>query len=625
MKKWFSIMLCVSLLVLVAGILFPEESAVTLEGVVMLADGSVIPGVTVTLTGKTIGVKTAITDEKGYYCFFNIPSGAYQIKFALAGFNTLERKGIILKAGKTKRLNEVLQPGAICEQIVVMGSVPSVDCRKSATAVNITAGAVNTGAFNTEEYSLINENQFKNAKDNPLSTFSIDVDTASYSNTRRFLKENALPPKDAVRIEELINYFTYDYPQPEGDHPFSVTTELSTCPWHKKHLLVHLGLQGRKFQSDQRGASNLVFLLDVSGSMEDPVKLPLLQSAFKLLVQQLDDRDRVAIVVYAGASGLVLPATAGNRTQTIIEAIDQLHAGGTTAGGAGIELAYKIATENFIKNGNNRVILATDGDFNVGISDTAQLVRVIEEKREKGIFLTVLGFGGGNLKDSRMEQLADKGNGNYYYIDNLLEAKKVLVDGIGGTLFTIAKDVKIQVEFNPAQVKAYKLVGYENRLLAKEDFNDDTKDAGEMGSGHSVTALYEIIPAHSKENVPDTDALKYQRTEIKPKANHSTEIMTVKLRYKEPKGETSKLFSVIVQDKVVLVAETSKNFRFASAVAQWGLLLRNSEHKGTASFNGVLALAKGAKGKDESGYRAEFIQLVELSKLLTKQEKESSE
>ena len=356
------------------------------------------------------------------------------------------------------------------------------------------------GEFNTEQYNRIYDNEFLMAKDNPLSTFSIDVDTASYSNIRRFLNNNQLPPKDAVRIEEMINYFSYDYPQPKENEPFSVTTEVAACPWNKDHQLVLIGLQGRNVETANLPPSNLVFLLDVSGSMQDTDKLPLIKSAFRLLVDQLRPQDRVSIVVYAGSSGLVLDSTPGDQKQVILQAIDSLNAGGTTAGGEGIKLAYEIAKKNLMKDGNNRVILATDGDFNVGVSSDGDLIRMIEEKRNDGIFLTILGFGMGNYKDAKMEQLADKGNGTIAYIDNLLEAKKVFVSGLSGTLLTIAKDVKIQVEFNPTKIKAYRLIGYENRMLKKEDFNDDKKDAGEIGAGHSVTALYEIALADSRIN-----------------------------------------------------------------------------------------------------------------------------
>lgn len=472
--------------------------------------------------------------------------------------------------------------------------------------------------FHTEEYDRIYEEEFLDVLNNPLSTFSIDVDTASYSNARRFITASQLPPKDAVRIEEFINYFTYEYPQPEGEHPFSITTELSACPWNSSHQLVHIGLQGKKLAKETLPDSNLVFLLDVSGSMNHPYKLPLLKRAFRLLVEQLEEKDDVAIVVYAGAAGLVLPPTPGDDKATILQALNSLQAGGSTAGGEGIQLAYKIAKENLIKGGNNRVILATDGDFNVGISSDAELVRLIEEKRDEGIFLTILGFGMGNYKDSKMEKLADKGNGNYSYIDTIREAKKVLVSELAGTLLTIAKDVKIQIEFNPAKVKAYRLIGYENRMLAKEDFVDDTKDAGELGVGHSVTALYEIILASSDEELRTTPELKYQETKLSPDASQTNELMTVKFRYKPPDGEESILMTQPLLDESFLLEKTSENFKFSAAVAEFGLLLRDSQFKGEATYEQVLQLARESKGKDEEGYRAEFIQLVETVELLEK-------
>ncbi|MCJ7680094.1 MAG: VWA domain-containing protein [Candidatus Aminicenantes bacterium] len=471
-------------------------------------------------------------------------------------------------------------------------------------------------SFTTEEYDRIFETGYLTALSNPLSTFSIDVDTASYANVRRFIKMNSLPPKDAIRIEEMINYFRYDYPLPGKEFPFSVFTEISDCPWNPAHRLVHIGLQGKTPDREALPPSNLVFLIDVSGSMNADNKLPLLKNAFTLLTQNLGPKDRVAIVVYAGAAGLVLPSTPGDRSDRILDAIDKLSAGGSTAGGAGIELAYKTASENFIKGGNNRIILATDGDFNIGTSSTGDLVRMIEEKRQRGIFLTICGFGMGNYKDGRMEQLADKGNGNYYYIDGLLEAKKVFMDDMRGTLFTIAKDVKIQVEFNPAKVKAYRLIGYENRMLKKEDFADDTKDAGEMGAGHTVTALYEIIPYGSKEEIPGVDELKYQETKISPEAFKTKELLTIKLRYKEPDGDTSRLIVQPLVDKNIVLSKTSLNFRFSAAVAAWGMILRNSEFKGQANLKDVLLWAREARGDDSFGYRAEFINLVELCSLI---------
>lgn len=472
--------------------------------------------------------------------------------------------------------------------------------------------------FNREQYNRIYENPFQRVLTTPLSTFGIDVDTASYSNIRRFISNGVLPPKDAVRLEELINYFHYDYPQPKGDQPFSITTEVSKTPWNSQHKLVHIGLQGKSIATKDLPPNNLVFLLDVSGSMDAPDKLPLVKASLNYLVKELRAIDRVTIVVYAGAAGLVLPPTSGKQKDQILAAIENLKAGGSTAGGAGIQLAYKMAQENFLKGGNNRVILATDGDFNVGVSSDAELVRLIEAEREKGIFLTVLGFGTGNLQDAKMEQLANKGNGNYAYIDSLLEAKKVLVNQMGGTLLTIAKDVKIQVEFNPAKVQAYRLIGYENRLLAAQDFNDDQKDAGELGAGHSVTALYEIIPAgvESEVKLPEVDELKYQRPGGTANVPQSDELLQIKLRYKQPNETTSQLITQPVKDQRIELEKASANFRFAAAVAAFGMILRDSEYKGVANFNEVLALANQAKGEDQEGYRAEFIKLVESCKTL---------
>jgi Ca-activated chloride channel family protein len=427
-----------------------------------------------------------------------------------------------------------------------------------------------------------------------------------------------MPPKDAVRIEEMINYFDYDYPQPEGQDPFSVNTEVAVCPWDTDHYLVHIGLQGRNIATENLPASNLVFLLDVSGSMNQANKLPLLKSAFKLLVDKLRPEDKVSIVVYAGAAGLVLPPTPGNQKETIIAALDRLQAGGSTAGGQGIKLAYKTARQNFLPEGNNRVILATDGDFNVGESSNAGMERLIEEERKSGVFLTVLGFGMGNYKDSKMEILADKGNGNYAYIDNILEAKKVFVNEFGGTLFTIAKDVKIQVEFNPDVVQGYRLIGYENRKLRDEDFNNDKKDAGELGSGHTVTALYEIIPAGVEDQYTGSiDPLKYQDNGIDRKRNFGNEMMTVKLRYKQPDGNTSKLISNVVKNKVSEFENTSDNFRFSASVAGFGMILRDSEFKGSSDYVKVKKWAESAKGKDTNGYRAEYIRLIESARLIS--------
>ncbi|GAB2809928.1 vWA domain-containing protein [Ferruginibacter profundus] len=470
--------------------------------------------------------------------------------------------------------------------------------------------------FNTEQYGNIVENNFLAASQNPLSTFSIDVDEAAYSNVRRFIQNGTLPPKGAVRLEEMINYFDYDYTPPQNDDPFAVHTEIAACPWNEKHRLVHIGLKGKEIATEKLPPANLVFLVDVSGSMDQPDKLPLVQSSMKLLTDQLRENDKVAIVVYAGAAGLVLPSTSGYNKTKIKEAIDNLQAGGATAGAAGIKLAYKIAKENFSANGNNRVILATDGDFNVGTSSDDELVNLIEEERKSNIFLTVLGFGTGNYQDNKMQQLADKGNGNHAYIDNLAEAKKVLVKEFGSTLFTIAKDVKIQVEFNPAKVQSYRLIGYENRMLQKEDFNDDKKDAGELGAGHTVTALYEIIPVGvNDEFTGKADALKYQTTPV-TNNDFTNEMLTIKLRYKKPDGNESKLIVQPVLDENISLEKSSDNFRFSAAVASFGMLLRNSAYKQNTSYEDVIALATNAKGKDVNGYRAEFINLAETAAAL---------
>ena len=475
----------------------------------------------------------------------------------------------------------------------------------------------------SEAYDSVTDNPFLAPRENPLSTFSIDVDTASYSNIRRFLTQNhVLPPKGAVRIEEMINYFRYDYPQPKDDVPFSVTTEVAGCPWNSGHRLVRIGLKGREIAPQKRPPSNLVFLLDVSGSMSDLNKLPLVKEAMKLLTEQLSENDRVAIVVYAGASGEVLPSTTGDKQQVIREAIDRLQSGGSTNGGEGIQLAYDMAAGNFIKGGTNRVILATDGDFNVGITNRDDLMKLIVDKAKSGVFLTTLGFGMGNLKDSTLEQLADKGNGNYAYIDDLREAKKVFVEQMNGTLITIAKDVKIQIEFNPAEVASYRLIGYENRILAHQDFNDDKKDAGEIGAGHTVTALYEVAPAGGKatEERAAVDPLKYQKAPQADAAGKG-EMLTLKLRYKQPDGDVSKLIETPLVDAGQPYGKATADFKFAASVALFGMLLRDSPHKGTGTIDAALELAREGLPKDEEvgGYRKEFIELVEHAKTLRQQ------
>jgi Ca-activated chloride channel family protein len=491
---------------------------------------------------------------------------------------------------------------------------------RSLSAANSVAKAVASPydyedeTINTERYAQINENPFLEASKAPLSTFSIDVDTAAYSNVRRFIKDGQLPPKDAVRIEEMVNYFDYSYPQPLGDVPFSVSTETASCPWNGKHRLAMIGLQGKKVALDNTPPSNLVFLIDVSGSMNSPDKLPLVKQGLKMLVNQIKPNDRVALAVYAGSSGLVLPSTPGNQKQNILNAIDRLEAGGSTNGGAGIQLAYQAAQENFIQNGNNRVILATDGDFNVGLTNDNELVSLIEAKRKSGIFLSVLGFGSGNLNDSMMEKLADKGNGNYAYIDTQEEARKALGEQVAGTLYTIAKDVKIQVEFNPAKVAGYRLLGYENRVLANRDFDDDRKDAGEIGAGHTVTAIYEIVPAGEKV---ENDGIELKYSKVQPTdTRFNSELLSVKLRYKEPKEEQSKLLTVGMMDNAQDIANASENLKFAASVVEFGLLLRDSRYKGNANIGSVVDLANTARSNDLNGYRGEFIDLVGQAKRL---------
>jgi Ca-activated chloride channel family protein len=463
--------------------------------------------------------------------------------------------------------------------------------------------------LDAEAYERIRDNPFLAAAQNPLSTFSIDVDTASYANVRRFLTQGQLPPKDAVRIEELVNYFRYDYPEPNGDAPFSVTTELAPCPWRPEHRLALIGLRGRSLEEKALPPRRLTFLLDVSGSMESPDKLPLLKQAMALLVEGLREQDQVAIVVYAGQSGLVLPPTSGERKAEIRAALAALEAGGSTAGGAGIELAYRVAAEMYRPGAINRVLLATDGDFNVGVTSVGELSRLIEEKRESGVFLSVLGFGQGNLKDATMEMLADRGNGNYSYIDSEAEAKKVLVSEAGATLVTIAKDVKIQVEWNPRRVAGYRLVGYENRLLRAEDFDDDQKDAGEIGAGHTVTALYEVVPAGLPLDAKGAGTLKYQQPPALSPAATSDELLTLKLRYKEPEGDVSRLLTSTVAASQE-TARGSERLRFAAAVAAFGLLLRESDHRGRATWPMVLELARSGQGDDREGYRTEFVKLA---------------
>ena len=576
------------------------------------------------------------TDKLGAYEIKNVRPGSYELSVTMLGYEDYKKKDVKVNSNQVKHLNiqmtiDAPNPPKEIEVVEEVDAeydhapVTRTDAlkdmgrsRKTSSNLGWAGGSISRSEapyHNTESYNAIEENGYKLTTTSPLSTFSVDVDAASYSNVRRFLMQGQKPEKGAVRVEEMINYFDYDYPNPTDEHPFSITTEIGDCPW-SKNKLVHIGLQGERIDKTDLPASNLVFLLDVSGSMNSPNKLPLLKKSFRMLVNELSERDRIAIVVYTGAAGVVLNSTSADNNSQILEALEKLSAGGSTAGGAGIELAYKVAQENFIDGGNNRVILATDGDFNIGMSSDASMKQLIEKKRETGIFLTCLGFGTGNLKDSKMETLADAGNGNYAYIDNVFEAKKVLVTEIGATLVTLAKDVKIQVEFNPAVVESYRLVGYENRLLNAEDFNDDKKDAGEIGAGHSVTALYEVVLKGEGETAttPSVDPLRYQDADGKP--TRLNELLTVKFRYKDPNGSKSKLLERHLKNEITRWEKLSDNYKFSAAVAGFGMLLRESEYAGDMLFDKVIELAEQGIGDDKNGYRAEFIKLVDAAKMV---------
>ena len=598
------------------GAVAAQTTTGTITGVVTDArSGQPIESASVTVEGTQIA---ELTNAAGRYVLKDVPAGEHTLKVRILGSATQERQ-VTVAAGRTTVADFAMVGEALqLHELVAVG----------VAAASPTGGygrQLRVGPdFNTESYAHIVENDFRLVSASPLSTFSIDVDRASYANVRRFIQAGERPPIDAVRVEEMINYFPYEWGDVAGEHPFAVTTEVWEAPWQQQHRLVRIGLHAQSVDTDDLPPGNLVFLLDVSGSMRYPDKLPLLKKAFALLVDQLRPQDRVAIVVYAGAAGLVLPSTRGNRQDEILAALERLEAGGSTAGGAGLKLAYETAREHFIDGGNNRVILATDGDFNVGASSDGEMVRLIEKERESGVFLTVLGFGTGNLKDSKMEQIADHGNGNFHYVDGLLEARKVLVEEMGGTLLTLAKDVKLQIEFNPARVAGYRLIGYENRLLADEDFNDDTRDAGELGAGHTVTALYEVVPAGVA--VPgdrDVDALRYQpQADDPPLSDFEGEMLYVKVRYKDPDGAKSKLLERAVADRSAM---PSTDFRFATAVAGFGMLLRDSEHAGTLSLDDVVKLAERGKGDDPRGYRGEFIRLVEATRDLGLLEVDTSE
>jgi len=592
-------------------------------GVVRSAvDSTVLPGAAVRVEGTGVG---ASTRQDGTYRIENVPAGSVTVTASFVGFSAQKRTVEVTSDAETTVDFNLSPSKQALDEVAVTGKQPAsrssvefdVSLNLNASPRNPPAELGNLPAQlgNTESYDRIEENAFRRTREAPLSTFSIDVDGASYTNIRRFLQDGQAPPVDAVRIEEMINYFSYDDPAPEAgsDIPFAVTMEGAPAPWAPKHTLLRIGLQGREIPETERPPTNLVFLLDVSGSMQSPDKLPLLKRAFGLLVEQLRPVDRVGIVVYAGNSGVVLEPTPGDEKDVILSAIQELRAGGGTAGEAGIRGAYRLAEEHLDAEGIHRVVLATDGDFNIGPSSDAEMIRLIEEKRESGVFLTVLGFGMGNLKDSKMEQIANHGNGSYYYVDSIHEARRVLVEELGGTLQTIAKDVKLQVEFNPQRVGAYRLIGYENRLLASEDFADDTKDAGELGAGHHVTALYELVAPQDVDDLPSQGELKYQETRPTPESR-SPEWATLKLRYKAPDADESRLIeTTYVPDS----EEASVDHQFASAVAVFGMLLRDSEHKGTATLADVRALAESGRGDDPHGYRAEFIRLVEAYRAMS--------
>ena len=606
-KQFRAIMLVLLMAVICLGTM--NAQTITVTGIVTdAADGTSITGCSVVNNRSKSG---AITDVNGRYSIQAQKGDVLLFRFI--GYK--EEKRVV----KSAKLDVKMKTDDVAlEECVVVGygTMKTKAVTGAYVAVCPTAMYDMDARMNTEEYGRIQENGFKSVADAPLSTFSIDVDPASYSNMRRFINRGELPPADAIRTEELVNYFSYDYPKPTGNDPVKITVEAGTCTWNTAHRLVRIGLKAKEIPTEQLPASNLVFLIDVSGSMWGANRLDLVKSSLKLLVNNLRNKDKVAIVTYAGSAGVKLEATSGGDKQKIREAIDELTASGSTAGGAGIHLAYQIAKKNFISDGNNRIILCSDGDFNVGVSSAEGLEQLIEKERKSGVHLTVLGYGMGNYKDKKIQVLAEKGNGNHAYIDNLQEANRVLVGEFGATLHTVAKDVKLQVEFNPSQVQAYRLIGYESRLLKDEDFNNDAKDAGDMGAGHTVTAFYEVIPAGVKnEYVGKVDDLKYQKKEkMTLKPTGSDELLTVKLRYKASDKDVSRKMELpFVDNKGDSV---SSDFRFASAVAMFGQLLRDSDFKGTADYDKVIKLAKQGLNNDERGYRREFIRLVESAALL---------
>ena len=590
--------------------------------------GQLLLNAAVTVVGTNF---STLTNQAGNYSLPTVPVGEQTVKVVILGYATQERQ-VTVTAGRATVADFALEIAAInLDEIVATGVAGRVERREAGVAgfsrIVEPRGAVGGGrrlrmghGVNTESYARIAENDFRLVGSSPFSTFSIDVDRASYANVRRFIQDGQRPPVDAVRIEEMINYFSYAWDDVAGDHPFAVTTEVSRAPWKREHRLVRIGLHAPSIDARDLPPSNLVFLLDVSGSMGEPNKLPLLQSAFSMLADQLRPEDRVTVMTYSSEVCLALRSTSGDRKHEILATIERLRAGGGTAGGPALQAAYDIAREHHVEGGNNRIILATDGDFNVGPASDEAMVKLVERERAAGTHLTVLGFGTGNLKDSKMEAIADNGNGNFHYVDGLLEARKVLIEEMGGTILTLAKDVKLQVEFNPARVAGYRLIGYENRLLADEDFNDDTKDAGELGAGHTVTALYEVVPAGT--DVPRLiDELRYQtEPEDPPVTRFEDELMYVKVRYKDPDGAKSRLLAQAVADRSG--GRPSTDFRFAAAVAGFGMLLRDSPHAGTLSLNDVVELAENGKGRDPRGHRGEFIRLVEATRdlgLLTRE------
>ena len=595
------------LLISLAGLCSQMAAQTSLAGRTIDASGAAVPGVKLKLTceGRE---RLTTSSQKGEYLFENSPVSPCVLEASASGFQlwkmAIEPQAEL--AQPVRKLDITLQVGNVSESVMV-GSGGGFGAGFGGGRGG-GAYKVGGGSYNTESYRAITENSFKSVAKNPLSTFSADADTASFTNTRRFLREGKLPPRDAVRVEEYLNYFRYSLPAPEGKDPLRITTELAACPWHPQHQLLFLGLKTREMAAAALPPANLVFLIDVSGSMNDPHKLPLLKQSFRLLVEQLRPQDQVAIVVYAGASGLALPTTKGSEKQRVLDVIQNLQPQGSTHGAAGIQLAYRIAQESFVPGGNNRIILATDGDFNVGVSGDSELVRLIEEKRKSGVFLTILGYGMGNYKDGKLEQIANAGNGNFAYIDNLLEARKFLVREMGQNLLTVAKDVKLQVEFNPEHVAEYRLIGYENRLLNAEDFKDDKKDAGELGSGHSVVALYELMPKGAPGEAGSIDKLRYQR-EFKATAKKSPEALFVKARYKLPDSQVSTEISQPVLAKPV--ANPSANLRFAAAVAQFGMVLSESSNKGNSTLENALWLAQQSLSEYTDEYRAAFPAMIE--------------